>query len=312
MQGRGSGGGSGASRYAFAMRPFRRRTQPTHSPTAAGPRASAQANDADWRRYDSIADDYGRTLAPRLALAARDLVDMMGLSPGGRVLDVGTGTGAAARAAASFIGPGESVVGVDISLNMLLVAAREGGGPRYVAGSAIDLPFRDGAFSHTLANFVLSHFTSFDTALFDMMRVTRPGGRVGVTNWGGDDQDEFSKAWLEVAEQFVQAELLQDASARAAPWEERFGDPGVLEEALHDAGLRNLRLERRQYRFEMTIEEHLAGRAVAGRGRFLRQMLGDELWRVFQTRVREVFAARFPARFSDFRDVILAVGTKPS
>lgn len=269
-------------------------------------------SERDWRAYDSVATTYARVHAPHFGLPARDLVELMGIGPGDRVLDVGTGTGVAARSAASAVGPTGVVVGIDPSMAMLTEARREGGGPRFVAATAIDLPFRDGSVGHVTANFVISHFMKYDTALFDVLRVLVPGGSIGVTAWGaGHDRDEFSSAWRGVAEQFADRRILTDAIQRAVPWEERFSDPGRLKDALYDAGVRDIRVERRAYRFDMTAEDYLAGREVTSLGRFLHQMLGNALWDRFRARTREVFADRFPPRFTDFRDVLLAVGRRP-
>ncbi|HCP62483.1 MAG TPA: hypothetical protein DIU14_08460, partial [Actinobacteria bacterium] len=49
------------------------------------------------------------------------------------------------------------------------------------AAEAIDLPFRAATFDVVLSLFVLSHLHRLDTALFDMLRVLRSGGRAGVT-----------------------------------------------------------------------------------------------------------------------------------
>ncbi len=292
---------------------FRRRKQaPERLPArAAAPGRSkpAQPDDTDWRTYDRIADDYARFHAPRMALPAADLVALAGVGAGQHVLDVGTGTGVAARAAA---GAGAKVVvGIDLSTEMLAAAVREGGGPHYAAGAAIDLPFRDHRFDVVLANFVLSHFSRYETALFDLMRVIRTGGRMGVTAWGSG-VDEFSLAWREVAESFGTKEIIRDAGARAIPWDEYFSDPEKLKEALYGAGLREIRIEKREYRFDMTAEDYLSGREITATGRFLRDILGEALWDRFRSRSREVFAERFPPRFYDFRDVVLAVGRKPA
>lgn len=269
-------------------------------------------SERDWRTYDSIAPDYARVHAPHFALPARDLVELLGIAEGGRVLDVGTGTGVAAGEAALRAGPAGVAVGVDPSREMLSEAARQAGGPLFAAATAIDLPFRDATFGYVMASFVISHFKKYDTALFDMLRVLRPGGRLGVTNWGaGHDRDEFTAAWRGIAEEFAGRRVLADALQRAVPWEERFSDPGRLKDALYEAGVRDIQVERREYRFEMTAEDYLAGREIASMGRFLREMLGDSLWGRFQSRTRQVFADRFPPRFNDFRDVLLAVGKKP-
>jgi ubiquinone/menaquinone biosynthesis C-methylase UbiE len=245
-----------------------------------------------------------------MALPAGDLVELAGITDGAQVLDVGTGTGVVAREAARIASPGGRVVGVDASIGMLNQAAPAGGGPLYAAATAIDLPFRDQTFTHVLASFVLSHFARYETALFDMMRVLRPGGRMGVTAWGPGD-DEFSRAWDEVAEQYAEHEILLDARQRAMPWADLFTDANRLRDVLHDAGLRDIRIERRQYQFGESTDEYLESREIGASGRFLRQMLGNEVWQIFRRRTREVFAERFPPRFSDFRDVNIAVGHKP-
>ena len=275
------------------------------------PEPRSESEQSDWRSYDAIAEEYARVQAPVMELPAPDLVELAQVGPGARVLDVGTGTGVAARAA-SAAGSDGSVVGVDPSLPMLQLASRAGGGPSYAAATAIDLPFRDATFTHVLANFVIAHFPRYDTALFDILRVMRPGGRLGVTTWGpADDKDEFRKTWRGVAEEYAEPEMLADALQRAVPWEELFSNKDELKEVLHDAGLRDIWVEKRDYRFETSAEDYLVSRETAATGRFLRQMLGEELWEVFRRRTREVFADRFPPRINDFREVILAAGHKP-
>ncbi|MDP8955821.1 MAG: methyltransferase domain-containing protein [Actinomycetota bacterium] len=296
------------------MRIFRRRvSQPRPAPSPSFRRSAtttAGADESDWRTYDNVAEAYARVHAPRTALPARDLVELARVRAGARVLDVGTGTGVVARDAAAHAGDSGVVVGVDASIGMLRRARGDGGGPLYVTATAIDLPFPDEAFSHVLASFVLSHFARYETALFDMVRVLQPGGQLGVAAWGAGE-DEFSRAWQELAEQYAGRELLRDARKRAMPWAELFEDPNRLKSALYDAGLRDVQVEHREYRFQETAGEYLEARETGAVGRFLRQMLGERLWATFQARSRQVFTESFPARFSDFRDVNLAVARKP-
>jgi ubiquinone/menaquinone biosynthesis C-methylase UbiE len=294
---------------------FGRRSEPrpvNPAPTRRPAVATAGDRDdreLDWRGYDDVAEDYLRVAAPRMEVPARELVDLLEPVIGWRALDVGTGTGVVARELARR--EGVRAVGVDLAPEMVLAAHRVDGGAAFAAAAAIDLPFRDGTFDAVTAAFVLSHFARYETALFDMLRVLRPGGRMGVTAWG-PGKDEFVIAWNEVAQQFAELEILRDARQRAMPWDERFSDPNRLKDALYEAGLRHLRVERREYRFEMTAEDYLTGREIAATGRFLRTMLGEELWQRFRARTREVFAERFPQTFHDFRDVNVAVGTKPA
>jgi ubiquinone/menaquinone biosynthesis C-methylase UbiE len=290
---------------------FRRRDQRPPS-RAAEPYSNHPDDEADWRSFDSVADAYDRLFAPNLSLVAEDLVKLLEVSPGQRLLDIGTGTGAGARAATKAVGEDGLAVGIDPSAGMVRVAARDGGGPAYAAATSIDLPFRDATFDHVMANFVIAYFPNYQTALFELLRVLKQGGRLAVSWWGpGDNEDELRTAWREVAEEFAEHEILQDAHNHAVPGEERFGDRAVLKDTLHDAGLRDIWTELRQYRFQASREDWLAGREITPMGRFLRQMLGPELWETFRQRSRQVFAERFPSPLNDFRDVVLAVGHKP-
>jgi ubiquinone/menaquinone biosynthesis C-methylase UbiE len=305
------------------MRLFRRKQQGPFSRTAAPQPDTAsvrtarhsgrrtESHDHDWRSYDLIAEVYARTQEPAHGAPAKDLVELLQIQRGARVLDAGTGTGVTARAAAERAGPEGLVVGIDPSVPMLAKAESAGGGPRYVAAAAIDLPFSDAGFDNVTATFVITLFQRYDTALFDILRVLKPGGRMGITTWGpNDSRDEFRDTWRSVAEEFAEPSILRDAIARAIPWDERFADRSLLKQTLHDAGLRDIWVETRDYRFEMSREDWLTGRETSALGRFLRQMLGDELWSVFSRRVRDVFAERFPSVINDFREVILAVGHK--
>jgi ubiquinone/menaquinone biosynthesis C-methylase UbiE len=262
---------------------------------------------SQWQTFDDVADIYDRVRAPVHAAPARDLVDLVAPSRGARVLDVGTGTGVAAEAAAAAVGPEGFVVGIDPSLPMLRLALPRH--PHVLAAQAIDLPFRDETFDAVLANFVIAFFTKYDTALFDMLRVLRRGGTLGVTWWGGGP-DEFSRTWTELAETFATRELLRDAVQKAIPWNQHFRDRHRLEETLRDARLREVQVYRRQYRSTMSQADYLAGREASSEGRSLRATLGDTLWDRFRERAADAFSERFPDPLGDTNEVLIAVGTK--
>ena len=172
----------------------------------------------DWRTYDDVAETYERVHATRFAEVARDLVEQMGIDDGSRVLDVGTGTGVAAQVAADA---GAQVVGIDESLGMLRVARRERPKVPVVAAEALDGPFGPSTFDAVLGSFVIAHFNKVETALFDINRVLRVGGRIGFTSWA-DGVDAYQQTWREMIESVVPREILAPAYAEAAPWHERF------------------------------------------------------------------------------------------
>lgn len=261
----------------------------------------------DWRSYDTVAETYERIHAPRLAEPASDLVALTRIRPGWKVLDVGTGTGVAARAAAAA---GADVVGIDEAYGMLRTAVTANGALPVATAIAIDLPFRDGAFDAVIANFVLAHFTKYKTALHDMKRVVRAGGRLGFTAWA-DGQDELTRTWLELVETVVPREILQPAMDQRLPWRERFRDRQAVEEALMVAGLRQIRTEVRTYRFRYSLDEYVEGLSTWATGRFVRYMLGETAFASFLERARGVFAERFADPVNDSREVLFATGTKP-
>ena len=114
--------------------------------------------------------------------------DMAALSPGGRALDVATGTGDLALAFAAHVSPGGEVVATDFSQRMLELArakasARSGQGAARVViqpANALELPFADGEFDAATVGFGARNFSDLEQGLREMARVVRPGGRVVV------------------------------------------------------------------------------------------------------------------------------------
>ncbi len=262
-----------------------------------------------WRSYDPIAATYDRIAVPALfTLPARDLVVALELPAGARVLDIGTGTGVAARLAIELAAPASLVVGLDPSLAMLR-CARQKGLARVVAGGVPGLPHPDATFHRVSANFVLSHCASYQAALSDMVRVLRPGGRLGVTAWGSS-VDEFRKLWQATAERFIDKEQLRQAVRQALPWEEWFSEPSHLRTALEEAGLVHVQVERHEYPVTMTISDFLSSRDISIQARVMRRDLGAVVWEQFRERVGNEFHARFRDPLECTRDAHLAVADK--
>jgi SAM-dependent methyltransferase len=110
---------------------------------------------------------------------------LLGLAEGDHVLDVGCGTGEDARALAGLVRD-VAVVGIDVSVEKIREAqARTLGLPRPVefrVGDACGLPFDDATFDACRADRVFHHLAAPGAALREMARVTRPGGRVVVSD----------------------------------------------------------------------------------------------------------------------------------
>lgn len=259
----------------------------------------------DARRYDGVADVYERVNAPRMFEApAREFVSIVAPDPGARVLDVGAGTGAVARA----LGSRARVVALDASLPMI-EAARRGGIELTVVAALPDLPFLDSSFDVVLSAFVLTHVDDPEAAARAMARVLRPGGSLGLAAWGSS-QDAYASAWMEVVHEFVAEERMTAAAAPILPGEARFSQPGGSASLLVEAGLVDVRETTRRLQFSMTVAEYVAAREASGTARVLRMLLDDRAWTRFRERSREVFASRFRDGVSYARDVHYAIACR--
>jgi arsenite methyltransferase len=262
-----------------------------------------------WRSYDSIADVYDRLVVPTVfAQPATDLVGALRPPAEGILLDVGTGTGVCATVARQCMAPAGTVIGVDPSLGMLRLAKRKG---LVVAGLVPGLPFRDSIFDTVVASFVLSHFRSYQIALLDIVRILKPGGKLGVTTWCLDKTDG-RRLWQETAESFVGKEELARASREALPWEEWFSETDRVKEALEMAGIAAIEMERREYSVKLPVSDFLAVRDIGMQARFVRERLGVELWQQFRETMAQKFYTHFGEAVEDVRHAYIAVGAKPS
>lgn len=115
---------------------------------------------------------------------------LLNLKPGHHVLEVGCGTGDDARAIARIVGSSGRVVGMDSSEIMINEAKKRNAGidlpVEFQVGNVSKLSFDDDTFNATRADRVFQHLTNPPAALDEMIRVTRPGGRIGVIDpdWG--------------------------------------------------------------------------------------------------------------------------------
>jgi ubiquinone/menaquinone biosynthesis C-methylase UbiE len=129
------------------------------------------------------ASGYDTMFARITQLFVPTLIQVSGLLHHHRILDVATGTGAAAYAAAEIAETSGYVVGDDISTSMLHEAHRNAQG-RVVSLVALDaqrLPFCEDAFDTILCQLGLMFFPDPMQALSEFHRVLRPSGRAAVS-----------------------------------------------------------------------------------------------------------------------------------
>jgi ubiquinone/menaquinone biosynthesis C-methylase UbiE len=120
----------------------------------------------------------------------RVITGLLQVRDGLDILDVGSGTGEDARELAAAVAPGGRVVGVDHSPEMVAEARRRADGSglpiQFVPGDARALDFPDRSFDRTRAERVLIHLSDPAAAVREMVRVTRPGGLVVVSDLDGE------------------------------------------------------------------------------------------------------------------------------
>ncbi|MEV1010747.1 demethylmenaquinone methyltransferase [Streptomyces sp. NPDC049881] len=131
--------------------------------------------------FDAVAARYDLT-NDVLALGQnrrwrRAVADAVAARPGERVLDLAAGTGTSAM---PFALAGAFTVPCDFSRGMLAEGKRRVPWMPFTAGDALRLPFRDGAFDAVTISFGLRNLSDTELALREMLRVTKPGGRLVV------------------------------------------------------------------------------------------------------------------------------------
>ena len=116
---------------------------------------------------------------------ATNVVDAMDVQPGQRLLEAGCGTGVLSRAIARRLNERCPITAIDINAYLLgeaHVLANEAGLAHAIdfqAGSTESLPFHDATFDATMSFTVLEEVNA-ERALTELVRVTKPGGRVGI------------------------------------------------------------------------------------------------------------------------------------
>jgi SAM-dependent methyltransferase len=187
--------------------PFGQRVQPVNP------------NKALWEK-----GDFTR-IARSMRESGEALVRSIGVAPGERVLDLGCGDGTTALPAAQL---GASVLGVDIASNLVragnLRAQRAGlANCRFEEGDACDLyALDDASFDLTISVFgAMFAPKPFDVAR-ELVRVTRPGGRIVMGNWIPNDPT-------------LVAQILKISAAYTPPPPQGFVSPmtwGIVESVL--------------------------------------------------------------------------------
>jgi SAM-dependent methyltransferase len=151
---------------------------------------------------------YGRFVgryAPGLAAA---LIDVVGLEPANRVIDVGCGPGGLSMAVAAVVGQ-ENVTAVDPSQPFLSVCRARLPAADVRQAAAEDLPFDDDSFDVALAQLVVNFMTDAEQGVGEMSRVVKPGGKVAACTWDYRNKMTMLRAFWDAAHEVAPEQAVQ-------------------------------------------------------------------------------------------------------
>jgi SAM-dependent methyltransferase len=197
-----------------------------------------QAAAEPWHRW-------GPTLEAWLGAATETMLDMAGVGPKARVLDVAAGAGGQTIAAARRVGPEGHVLATDISSNILAFAessAREAGlhnvETRVVDGEQLDV--EEGVFDAVISRVGFIYFPDQHAAFVGMRRALRPGGRLAGIVYSTPEANGFFSIPVSIIRR--RAQLPPPAPGQPGPFS--LGAPGVIEAALERAGFTGIEVRR--------------------------------------------------------------------
>jgi SAM-dependent methyltransferase len=218
-------------------------------------KGTADVRDAQRKHWNNVAGGW----AKRLAWTARAFAPLTpwlhraaGWAPGARLLDVASGAGYPALAAAAAVHPGGTVAAADVSARMVaaLRHSAEAAGLDNLGCVEMDaeaLGFADASFDAVTCVCGLMFCAEPGRAIAEMQRVLKAGGRFAIAVWDDPSLNPFSAVIVDVVSRYVPLPPLHDVDA---PGPFRFSAPGALEGLLRDAEFTDITVESRALAFE--------------------------------------------------------------
>ena len=267
-----------------------------------------------WQAAAEAWNRWGPTIEEWLGPATEIMLDMAGVGPGSRVLDVAAGSGLQTLTAARRVGPSGSVLATDIAPNLLelAAAAAQQAGLSNVETRVLDgenLDVEEGSFDAVISRVGLIYFPDQQKALGGMRRALKPGGKVAAIVYSTPENNRFFSVPVSIIRR--RAQLPPPLPGQPGPFS--LGSPGVLEAAYERAGFRDVQTR--------TVPAPLRMPTAAECVRFERESFGalhqmlaglDEAERAAAWQEIEQQLATFegPAGFEGPCELIVGAGTR--
>src|SRR5216684_7038650 len=196
----------------------------------------------EWTESAPYWEKHSAALRTIFAPVTLALIEEAGIVKGQSVLDVAGGAGEPSITIAERVGPTGSVMCTDAVAEMVEAAEREAHRRGITNVSfrqcmAEALPFGDDPFDVVISRLGVMFFPDPSAALRDMLRVTKPGGALGLAVWQKSEHNPFLHVVTEVMSRYVEA----PPADPDAPGAFRFAEPGKLASILTEAGAIDVR-----------------------------------------------------------------------
>ncbi|HKE40638.1 MAG TPA: class I SAM-dependent methyltransferase [Casimicrobiaceae bacterium] len=221
--------------------------------------------------WESNVSEYDAAFARLTTQVAAALLDAVRTRSGVRLLDVATGPGYVAAAAAAR---GASVTGIDFSAPMIAHARRINPAIEFREGDAEALSFPDNVFDAMVMNFGMLHLARPELAMAEAARVLKPGGRFAFTVWDKPEQAMGFGIMLNA----IQLHGNPQVNIPGGPPFFRFSDSAECERTLREAGLAEIRVQQLPLRWRFNRPDELFDAIFKGGVRIraiLRAQSGD-------------------------------------
>ena len=276
--------------------------------TTAQPFDRNAFHDFEQAGWDRVADVYVDAFGPLTAQTAPALLDAARTTEGTRLLDVASGPGFIAAAAA---GRGATVTGLDFAPAMVTEARRRYPAIAFREGDAQALDVADGSLDAVVMNFAMLHLARPDAAIAEAHRALRPGGRYAFTVWAGPDKAVAFGIALRAIEQLGNTKV----ELPEGPPFFRFSDRGATRATLEAAGFTDVDVRELPLIWQVSRADHVFEALARGGVRTaatLRAQTPDVLAAIREAVTREVETYKSDNGYALPMSAVLASGTKDS